>query len=235
MRNYYLTLALVCMCNVCFAQQQKNGRVTENPPSREWNFHTLDGWEYAHQDKNPDNQCLLENGYLRIFTRAHSTDRKKVRTTDRIYTTGRYTWRTHIPRMGTGDQCSVGSWIYHDDQHELDFEVGYGKDSVRRALNAAPDEMIAYMTSQACPFFSVPVTISTGWHLFEMDLTLKNGNYYVTFLIDNEPKHELQLGFGKEIAFYIFCSVENLRFIGDYPPRQENSGLFDFVRYEYHN
>ena len=126
MRNCYLTLSLICICSVCFAQQQTNDISTKNPPNKEWNFNNLDGWEYGHQDDNPDNQCILENGYLRIFTRANSVDRKKVRTVERIYTTGRYTWRTHIPQMGIGDQCSVGSWIYHDDQHELDFEVGYG-------------------------------------------------------------------------------------------------------------
>lgn len=168
MRNCYLTLSLICICSICFAQQQTNDISTKNPPNKEWNFNNLDGWEYGHQDDNPDNQCILENGYLRIFTRANSVDRKKVRTVERIYTTGRYTWRTHIPQMGIGDQCSVGSWIYHDDQHELDFEVGYGKDTVRRELNAAPDEMIAYMTSQAYPFSSVPVVIKTGWHLFEL-------------------------------------------------------------------
>ena len=216
-------------------RQQTNDTVTKNPPNKEWNFNNLDGWEYGHQDNNPDNQCILENGYLRIFTRANSVDRKKVHTVERIYTTGRYTWRTHIPQMGIGDQCSVGSWIYHDDQHELDFEVGYGKDTVRKELNATPDEMIAYMTSQAYPFSSVPVVIKTGWHLFEIDLTLKNGNYYITWLIDNEPKHELQLEFGKDIAFHIFCSVENLKFIGEQPAQQENSGLFDFVRYTYHD
>ena len=95
--------------------------------------------------------------------------------------------------------------------------------------------MIAYMTSQAYPFSSVPVVIKTGWHLFEIDLTLKNGNYYITWLIDDELKHELQLEFGKDIAFHIFCSVENLKFIGDQPAQQENSGLFDFVRYTYHD
>lgn len=235
MRNYYLTLLLICICGLCFAQQQTNDTVTKNPPNKEWNFNNLDGWEYGHQDNNPDNQYILENGYLRIFTRANSVDRKKVHTVERIYTTGRYTWRTHIPQMGIGDQCSVGSWIYHDDQHELDFEVGYGKDTVRKELNAAPNEMIAYMTSQAYPFSSVPVVIKTGWHLFEIDLTLKNGNYYITWLIDNEPKHELQLEFGKDIAFHIFCSVENLKFIGEQPAQQENSGLFDFVRYTYHD
>lgn len=235
MRSYYLTLALTCICSVCFAQQPANKVATEKSLNKEWNFQSLDGWEYGHQDNNPDNQCVLENGYLRIFTRANSVDRKKVRTVDRIYTTGRYTWRTHIPQTGKGDRCSIGSWIYHDDQHELDFEVGYGVDSVRRALNAAPNEMIAYMTSQAYPFSCVPVKIQTGWHLFEIDLTLKDGNYHITWLIDKEPRHQLQLQFGKEIAFHIFCSVENLNFIGDRPAQQENSGLFDFVRYEYHD
>lgn len=235
MRNYYLTLVLACISCICVAQQQEKETSVGNPTDKKWNFNSLNGWEYGHQDDNPDNQCVLENGYLRIFTRANSVDRKKVRTVDRIYTTGRYTWRTHIPQMGTGDQCSVGSWIYHDDRHELDFEVGYGVDSIRRVLNAAPDEMIAYMTSQAYPFSSVPVTLKTGWHLFEIDLTLKNGNYYITWLIDKKKKHELQLGFGREIPFYIFCSVENLKFIGDHPAQQENSGLFDFVRYKYHD
>ncbi|MEG1006900.1 hypothetical protein [Bacteroides sp.] len=235
MRNYYLILTLTYFCQVCFAQQQVKNTVAKRPQSKEWNFNNLNGWKYEHQDNNPDNQCVLGNGYLQIFTRANSVDRKKVCTVDQIYTTGRYTWRTHIPQMGKGDQCSVGSWIYHNDQHELDFEVGYGKDSVRQTLNATPDEMVAYMTSQAYPLSSVPVVIKTGWHLFEIDLTLKNGNYYITWLIDNEPKYELQLEFGKEIAFRLFCSVENLKFIGDRPAQQDNSGLFDFVKYEYHD
>ena len=99
MRNYYLTLLLICICGLCFAQQQTNDISTKNPPNKEWNFNNLDGWKYGHQDNNPDNQCILENGYLRIFTRANSVDRKKVHTVERIYTTGRYTWRTHIPQM----------------------------------------------------------------------------------------------------------------------------------------
>ena len=72
MRNYYLTLLLICICGLCFAQQQTNDISTKNPPNKEWNFNNLDGWKYGHQDNNPDNQCILENGYLRIFTRANS-------------------------------------------------------------------------------------------------------------------------------------------------------------------
>ena len=118
MRNYYLTLLLICICGLCFAQQQTNDTVTKNPPNKEWNFNNLDGWEYGHQDNNPDNQCILENGYLRIFTRANSVDRKKVHTVERIYTTGRYTWRTHIPQMRSeerrvGKECRSRWSPYH--------------------------------------------------------------------------------------------------------------------------
>ena len=60
------------------------------PKKKVWNFNDLEGWVYAHQDDNPDHQCVLEKGKLRIFTRAGSWDRKKVRTADKIYTTGRY-------------------------------------------------------------------------------------------------------------------------------------------------
>ena len=47
MRNYYLTLLLICICGLCFAQQQTNDTVTKNPPNKEWNFNNLDGWEYG--------------------------------------------------------------------------------------------------------------------------------------------------------------------------------------------
>ena len=80
---------IVCTMNV-YAQ---------SPKKKVWNFKDLEGWVYAHQDDNPDEQCLLEKGKLRIFTRAGSWDRKKVRTADKIYTTGRYTWKTYIPQI----------------------------------------------------------------------------------------------------------------------------------------
>lgn len=209
----------------CYSQKENN---------RKWGFKNLEGWVYAHQDDNPAQQCELEKGILKIFTRAQSWDRKKIRTEAKKYTTGRYTWKTYIPQMGQGDQASVGSWIYCDDHHELDFEVGYGKADVREQLNAAPDEMIAYMTSQDFPFTSVPVKLKTGWHIFEIDLTLKDNQYYATWIIDKKINHEIQLKYGTEISFYIFCSVENLKFIGDQIPQQENYGLFDFVKYKYH-
>lgn len=216
---------LLLICTYSYSQKENN---------QKWNFNNLDGWVYGHQDDNPLNQCELKNGILKIYTRAHSWDRKKVRTASKEYTSGRYTWRTYIPKMGEKDQASVGSWIYCDDHHELDFEVGYGNTDVRKKLNASPDDMIAYMTSQDFPYSSVPVKLKTGWHIFEIDLSIKEGKYYATWYIDKEKSHEAQLEFGYEISFYIFCSVENLKFIGDQIPQQENYGLFDFVKYKYH-
>ncbi|MFI3281794.1 MAG: hypothetical protein R3Y44_07490 [Rikenellaceae bacterium] len=209
-------------------------QVQENAKSQVWNFDTLDGWVYAHQDDNPNMQCEIEDGVLKIFTTANSRDRKKMRTADKIYTTGRYTWRTYIPQMGKGDQASVGSWIYCDDKHEIDFEVGYGQQHVREKLGAEDDDLIVYSTTQANPYNTQITTIKSGWHIFEIDLTLVDGAYLVTWIIDGEQVSSIQQTYGDEYKFYIFCSVENLKFLGDHIASQDNYGLFDFVKYEYH-
>ncbi len=218
--------SIFLLCFQCGLAQNKN--------NHKWNFNDLTGWQYGHQDDNPNNQCEISNGILKIFTRANSRDRKKIRTINKIYTSGRYTWKTYIPQMGKHDQASVGSWIYCDDHHELDFEVGYGTAKARKEISAEDDDMLAYMTSQDFPFTSVPVKIKSGWHIFEIDLKLIEGKYFVTWLIDKQKRHEIQLQYGAEVAFHIFCSVENLIFLGDQIPQQENYGLFDYVKYKYH-
>lgn len=207
---------------------------TQLPVNKRWDFNNMNGWEYAHQDNNPDNQCEINDGVMKIWTRAMSLDRKKITTQDMIYTTGRYTWRTYISDVGVGDQTSIGSWIYNNDEHEIDFEVGYGKKTVRDELGAQSDDLVAYMTTQANPFKSVPVLIKAGWHIFEIDLSLNNSNYLVQWLIDGKVVSTVQQTFGKEYPFRILCSVENLKFIGDTPASKDNYGLFDYVEYTYH-
>lgn len=229
----YKSYLLKC-CATLFLIATSYAALAQPPKKARWDFNNMDGWVYAHQDDNPEQQCSIEKGKLRIFTRAGSLDRKKVRTADKIYTTGRYTWKTYISPMGIGDQSSIGSWIYCDDHHEIDFEVGYGKKEVREELNAQPDEMIAYMTTQDHPFQSVPVKIKVGWHKFEIDITSINGNYKVDWLIDGKKVSSAQQTFGDGIAFYIYCSVENLKFLGDTPASQDNYGLYDYVKYVYH-
>lgn len=210
--------------------------VTAQPPKyAHWDFNDIKGWIYYGQDDNPARQYSIENGQLRIFTRANSNDRKKLRTEDKIYTTGRYTWKTFISDFGKGDQCSIGSWIYCDDHHEIDFEVGYGKQTDREKLNAAPDEVIAYMTTQDYPFQSIPVAIKKGWHIFEIDLSLVDGKYKVEWIIDGKTVSTVQQTYGPEIAFHIYCSVENLKFLGDHPASQDNYALYDYVTYKFHD
>jgi len=228
MKLRYISLCLVCL----FLESQK--AFAQHPPQIQWDFNDLEGWEYAHQDNNPDEQCSVDKGILRIFTRANSVDRKKIRTIDHTFTTGRYTWKTYISDMGVGDQSSIGSWLYCDDHHEIDFEVGYGRKAVRERLGAKSDEMIAYMTSQDFPFKSVRTKVKTGWHIFEIDITLVNGKYKIDWIIDDKVASSLQQSFGEEISFHIFCSVENLNFIGDTPASKDNYGLFDYVKYTYH-
>jgi len=209
--------------------------VFSQPPKKiKWDMDNLDGWEYEHQDDNPDTQCSVEKGILRIFTRANSLDRKKIRTIDKVFTTGRYTWRTYISDVGIGDMTSIGSWIYADDHHEIDFEVGYGRKAVRDRLGVNPNELIAYMTSQDFPYKSVRTPVKVGWHIFELDIILVNSNYKINWLIDKKIVNSLQLTYGEEVPFRIYCSVENLNFIGDKPASKDNYGLFDYVKYTYH-
>ena len=61
MRNYYLTLLLICICGLCFAQQQTNDISTKNPPNKEWNFNNLDGWKYGHPE-NGEQLCGADAG-----------------------------------------------------------------------------------------------------------------------------------------------------------------------------
>ena len=222
-------IIVLCLLLLCF--QWSQAQKTNN---HKWDFNDLEGWKYGHQDNNPANQCEIKNGILKIFTRAKSRDRKKICTVDKIYTSGRYTWKTYIPQMGKHDQASVGSWIYYDDHHELDFEVVYGNSKARKEVGAEDNDMLVYMTSQDFPFTSVPIKIKPGWHIFEIDLKLVREKYYATWLIDKKKIHEAQLQFGSEITFHIFCSVENLLFLGDQIPQQENYGLYDYVKYKYH-
>lgn len=199
-----------------------------------WDFtEGIKGWKYGHQDQNPNNQCDVINGVVRIWTRAGSVDRKKI-CTEKKYTTGRYTWRAYVAPMGLGDQSSVGCWIYSDDHHEIDFEVGSGKAAERQKAGAQPDELLAYMTTQDHPFQSIATPIKPGWHIFEIDLSLREGNYFVQWIIDGKVGATVQQTYGDQVAFSLFCSTENLKFIGDVPASQDNYGLFDWVEYTFH-
>lgn len=216
------------------ACKESNSQERQLAPAARWEMTSLEGWTLYSQDENPDQQIVIENQMMKIWTRQGSVDRKKART-EKIYTTGRYTWKTYISQMGVGDQASIGSWIYCDDHHEIDFEVGYGKAVDRQKYGVKDGEMLAWMTTQDHPFKSTGVPVSVGWHVFELDLSLRDGKYFVQWIIDGKVCSEVQQTFGDQYKFSIYCSVENLKFVGDNVATQDNYGLFDWVEFTPHN
>lgn len=207
------------------------------PPNvNRWDFNDLDGWVDGSQNTGgPDNYAIVD-GQLRIHTRRDTWDRAKVHTVEQIYSAGKYRWRVFIPAMGMGDQASIGAFIYYSEQHELDFEIGYGNTADRISTKARSDDLIVYTTSQANPYKSTKHLIKREqWHdlVIELELTETEGvkTYQAKWIIDDTVIEQAALTFGREISFYIFCSVENLKFLGDHIPHQPNYALFDYVEY----
>lgn len=224
-----LIVWILVLCSIAVVAQ-------DSPLSAQrWDFKNLEGWNHESQDNNPKQQCKIVNGQLKIWTSKKTKERKKMLTKEKIYTTGRYKWRTYISNLGKYDQASIGSWIYCDDKHEIDFEVGYGKASERKKYNAKKNEVLAYMTTQANPYASKAVPIKTGWHIFEIDLSLVDGKYLVKWFIDGKEQFSIQQTYGTQFKFFIYCSVENLDFVGDQAATKDNYALFDYVEFKPHN
>jgi hypothetical protein len=196
-----------------------------------WEFGDLKEWQDDSQGSSPRSYGIIQ-GALRISTRAQTRDRVKVRTTDR-FGAGKYTWRVYVPTMGEGDQASTGAFLYSDDQHEVDFEIGYGKATLRQALKASQTELVCYCTSQGFPSSSSQMLIaSEAWHTISIEVEHgKNGNYLIEWIVNGRVVKKLQMAFGDEITFTVHCSVENLLFIGDHIPAQENHAVFDYVEF----
>lgn len=207
-----------------------NQRTTSPSTLKTWNFDNLNEWLDATQVGTPN--YFLENGNLNIYTHANTYDRTKIKSVA-SYTTGTYTWRVFVPTIGVGDQTSIGAFLYNNDTRELDFEIGYGNQSERASLNALPEELIVYMTSQANPALTYRKTIKREqWYTLSIQLTLVNRNYYAKWIINNEVVGAIPLNYGSKFKFNIFCSMENLSFIGDHIPYSDNYALFDFVEYK---
>jgi len=152
--------------------------------------------------------------------------------TKKRFGAGLYTWRTYISDLSKNERASIGSWIWHNDKHELDFEVGSGPEEERRELKVADDEVIAYITNQESPHLHKKVKIKkNAWHIFQIDLKLVKNNYFATWIIDGTEYASAQLEFGQEYPFHIFCSTENIKFVGDKTPVKDNYGLWDYVTY----
>jgi hypothetical protein len=205
--------------------------VSKATSSKTWNFNDLNEWEDATQVGNPN--YWIENGNLRIFTNPNTWDRAKVKSVS-TYATGTYSWRVYVPEMGEGDMASIGAFLYNNDTHELDFEIGYGNQAIRQELNAASDDLIVYFTSQANPYHSFQSKIKReNWYTLTINLALNSKKKYVaTWKIDNQIITTKTLTYGSQTKFKIFCSVENLTFIGDHIPYTQNYALFDWAEFK---
>ena len=65
-KNLLLFLLILCGGSLC----------AQVPPMKaEWDFNTLEGWTYCHQDNNPERQCEIKKGKLKIWTRNGCSDR----------------------------------------------------------------------------------------------------------------------------------------------------------------
>jgi hypothetical protein len=190
-------------------------------------FDDLSGWSDDSSTGSPKSY-RLSDGSLRISTRARSKDRVKICSKAR-FGAGRYSWRVFVPAMGKGDQASIGAFLYHDDSRELDFEIGYGKAELREQLSAGEDDLVCFCSSQGYPRSSSQLLLkANSWHDLAIDIAYgSDGQYHVRWLVDGKQVKQLQTGFGPEVSFTAHCSVENLKFIGDHPPKQENYALFD--------
>ena len=195
-------------------------------------FENLDGWQNDSAKGSPKSYDLT-NGVLRISTRAQTRDRVKIRTVRR-FGAGRISWRVYVPTMGEGSQASVGAFLYKDDKHELDFEIGCGKAKLRKKLQADETDLVCYCTSQGHPSSSSQILLKREtWYVLSIDIAHgRDGKYLIAWFVNDKQVKQLQTDFGAEVTFTAHCSVENLSFIGDHIPTREHYALFDYVEVE---
>ena len=177
---------------------------------------------------------FLEDEKLKITTRANTKDRVKVRS-KRKFTTGNYTWRIFVPNFKLYEQCSIGAFLYHNEEKEFefDFEIGSGQKTDREKINLKDNEAIVYCVSQFTPSNSSHYGVKMGeFSEFKMEIIDVNNFYLVKWYINNQLVKELQTTVKSNIKFRVHNSLENLHFMGDVKTTQENYVLFDSFTYK---
>ncbi len=191
----------------------------------------MKNWKDVSQGIKGRKQYEFKNGHLRLWTEKGSKQRSKVQTIQGDFTYGTYNWRVYIPQMGKNEKVSIGAFLYYDDKHELDFEIGSGTKKKRAEYKAKENEVLMYLTSQAFPWHQTIHCIETEkWY----DLGLKlektpNDKYFVTWLFNGKVIDSVKLKYGKEIPFKVHCSLENLEFMGDIYSTREHYTCFNKV------
>lgn len=184
--------------------------------------------------KSPESYSL-ENGNLKITTRANSEDRVKVRTKSKKFGPGIYRWKIFIPEFRLYERCSIGAFLYHNEKEifEFDFEIGSGTKLDRGRIQLKDTEAIVYCVSQFAPSNSSHFAVNMGEYAnFTMELIDEDGFYLVKWYINNQLVKTLQTNVKSNINFRVHNSLENLRFMGDKKTTRENYVLFDSFEYQ---
>lgn len=224
---------LIVQCILCIAPLAH-----ANHNAVHYDFSDLDAWIDASQKVAPSNNYMIISNRLHIYTQANSKERAKVKTRAQNFGPGRTSWRVYVPAFGVSDQAGIGAFLFHDCKHEIDFEIGYGKKAHRSQLGVTnTNELLVFMTAQSLypDGQKIQSIRREQWYTFQLDLSLVGPasarTYRATWLIDNQVVHAVNLDYGPEIEFAIFCSLENLSFLGDKAPSQKNYALFDTVTF----
>ncbi len=224
-----LLIILLSVTFSCDTTQQNTSKSFNEEFNSQQDF--LLKWESASQN-SPDSYHL-ENEFLKITTRAQMSDRIKIKTKQTHFGLGSYNWLVYAPVFELHAKCSIGAFIYNDDTHEIDFEIGSGSATTRTQLNAQENDLILYCTSQGNPFSSTKFLIqSEKWYRLKLILSIgENNNYLIKWYLNDVLLKTLQTTINKETTFGIYHSLENLNFMGDFLPTTQNYTYFDSFSY----
>ena len=189
-------------------------------------------WNNASQNTS-NKKYHLENNTIKLSTKKGSKERVKIIFNKNNLTFGTYEWKVFVPKMKLKENCSIGAFLYADDRHELDFEIGSGNSSDRNKYKPKPNELLLFCSSQENPYSSFAFKLKDeSWYSLKLKLTrgIKN-DYLVKWYVNEKKIHELQLNYGKKIKFEALCSLENIHFIGDKPTSVDNYTYFDSFEY----
>ncbi|MFC1714589.1 hypothetical protein ACFL6S_13060 [Candidatus Poribacteria bacterium] len=203
---------------------------------------------------------FMSVGVMRFRTEANKLQRPKLMT-QTVYKEGVYEWRVYIPTFEAGARCSIGAFLYspqssdNSNSREIDFEIGYGRADVRTYLSIPEDRLICLMTIQpddsSGTIFNIeaftPADPSNhiepnNWYTLTVELNEDTaGRYVVSWFIqkDGGPRLNGRSDFTCEYGpnnafptdFRIFCSLENLDFMGEFTPTVDHVTYFDRVSF----
>jgi len=191
---------------------------------------------------------------LQMKTEANTQIRQRPKlSTINSFKNGRYEWKIYIPSINEPwAQSSIGAFLYspqslHDgmNDREIDFEIGYGKEEDRVTIEGITDEqLLCFMTVQpdnrsSTPHSSTVIAIDAGhWYSFIISVGVNQlGKYVISWQIINENGDEIETrepfvcGYGTtDTSFNIFCSLEELEFIGKEKPNLDKEVFFEYVK-----